>query len=148
MIKKKWVIVKCHIFTTMMWENSSITKTILWSPNVWLWLTLLYKHSISIVKWMYTKVDMPPNNNSSNFIILNMSTTSRILYVKTYLPVKDSCTQMINYWKLNNKDPTKSTALKRKLSSVSTKRVTVRVLLDFINFVNLVVAVLSMPPIY
>lgn len=142
------MIVKYHIFTTTMWESSSITKTTLWSPNVWLWLTLLYKPSISIVKWMSTKVDMPLNNNFSNFIILNISTISKILSVKTYLPVKGSCIRMINYWKLNNKDPMKSTALKRKLSSVSMKQVTVQVLLDFINFVNLVVAVLSMPPIY
>jgi len=42
----------------------------------------------------------------------------------------------------------KSIAPKRKLSSVSMKLVTVQVLPDFINFVNLVVEVPSMPPIY
>ena len=131
-----------------MLESSFITKIILWNLNVWLWLILLSKLLIFIVKWTSIKVVMPLNNNFLNFTIHNTSIILRILYVKMYLPVKDSCTQMTNYWRLSNKDLMKSIAQKRKHSLASMKQEIVQVLPDYMNFVNLVVVALLMPPIY
>lgn len=74
---------KCRIFTTMMWANSFITKTTLWSQNVWRWLIHLYRLLTYTVRWTYTRIVMLPNSNCYYFTIHSISNIYKTSSAKT-----------------------------------------------------------------